>query len=149
MGRDHDPSMEEILASIKKIIAEDNDAPAPQIRRRAIDPAALPDAPDDANPDILELTVDAALGGDDAVADVTPPLVASDTAASLRESLAVLATLSEPRAAPQIVRAGETSLESLVREMLRPMLKDWLDSNLPKIVEQAIAKEIGRITGRG
>jgi hypothetical protein len=40
----------------------------------------------------------------------------------MRESLAALAMLAEPSAPPQIVRSGETSLEGLVREMLRPML---------------------------
>ena len=40
------------------------------------------------------------------------------------------------------------TLEGLVREMLRPMLKQWLDANLPELVEGMVAKEIARITGR-
>jgi cell pole-organizing protein PopZ len=32
--------------------------------------------------------------------------------------------------------------------MLRPMLKDWLDKNLPVIVESMVKREIDRITGR-
>ena len=70
-------------------------------------------------------------------------------AQSLRQSFSVLQTLTEPGVAPQIVRSGETSLEGMVRDMLRPMLKDWLDSNLPNIVEAMVAREIERITKKG
>ncbi|WP_368855359.1 DUF2497 domain-containing protein [Enterobacter hormaechei] len=36
----------------------------------------------------------------------------------------------------------------MVREMLKPMLRDWLDANLPRLVEEMVAREISRITGR-
>jgi len=36
----------------------------------------------------------------------------------------------------------------VVRDMLRPMLKDWLDQNLPLMVEELVTREIARITGR-
>jgi uncharacterized protein len=39
-------------------------------------------------------------------------------------------------------------LEATIRDMLRPMLKEWLDENLPGIVEQLVTREIARITGR-
>ena len=42
------------------------------------------------------------------------------------------------------------TLEDLVREMLRPMLKSWLDDNLPSIVERIVRAEIERVSrGRG
>jgi cell pole-organizing protein PopZ len=44
--------------------------------------------------------------------------------------------------------AGSDTLEGLVRELLKPMLRDWLDANLPQIVEAMVAREITRITGR-
>ena len=70
----------------------------------------------------------------------------NDTAAqSVKHSLAALAAMREPGARPQIVRSGETSLEGMVRDMLRPMLKAWLDENLPDMVESAIAAEIARL----
>lgn len=136
-----EPSLEEILASIKKVIAEDGrkprrpapQRPAPQRQTAPVD-------------DILELT--------DSVepeAEAEPeeaPLISRAGEQSMRESLAVLATLTEPGVSPQIVRSGETSLEAMVRDMLRPMLAEWLDKNLPPIVETMVAKEIGRITGR-
>jgi cell pole-organizing protein PopZ len=40
---------------------------------------------------------------------------------------------------------GERSLEDVVREMLRPMLKAWLDENLPAIVQTQVAAEVERI----
>ena len=137
-----EPSLEEILASIKKVIAEDGRKP-----RRA--PPARSSAPlrqEKPADDILELT--------ESVEPESPadqnetPLVSRAGERSMRESLAVLATLTEPGVSPQIVRSGETSLEGMVREMLRPMLADWLDKNLPDMVEALVAKEIGRITGR-
>ena len=67
---------------------------------------------------------------------------------AMRQSLAALAMLSDPPAKPQIVRSGETSLEGLVRELLRPMLAEWLDTNLPDIVERQVKAEIARIAGK-
>ena len=136
-----EPSLEEILASIKKVIAEDGRKPRRPAPQR---PApARQAAPAD---DILELT-DSVETEPAAEAD-EPALISRAGEQSMRESLAVLATLTEPGVSPQIVRSGETSLEGMVREMLRPMLAEWLDKNLPPIVETMVAKEIGRITGR-
>ena len=56
--------------------------------------------------------------------------------------------LSEPSAPPKIVRSGETSLEDLTRELLRPALAEWLDKNLPPLVERLVAAEISRIVGK-
>ena len=78
----------------------------------------------------------------------TGGLIADAAAASMRESLAALSMLAQPGAAPQIVRSGETSLEGLVRELLKPMLAEWLDKNLPAMVEKMVAAEIARIAGK-
>ena len=40
---------------------------------------------------------------------------------------------------------GATTIEGLVREMMRPMLKEWLDENLPGIVEKHVEAEVQRI----
>ena len=76
-------------------------------------------------------------------------LLDNNKAQSLRHSFSALQTLAEPGAAPQIVRSGETSLEGLTRDLLRPMLKDWLDTHLPPIVEAMVEREITRITKKG
>lgn len=41
---------------------------------------------------------------------------------------------------------GGQTVESVIRELLRPMLKDWLDENLPSMVERLVEKEISRIS---
>jgi cell pole-organizing protein PopZ len=96
--------------------------------------------PDDAHDEVLELT-DA-----DENAGVGEVLLDNNKAQTLRHSFSALQTLSEPGAAPQIVRSGETSLEGMTRDLLRPMLKDWLDTHLPPIVEAMVEREITRIT---
>ncbi|HEU4650423.1 MAG TPA: DUF2497 domain-containing protein, partial [Croceibacterium sp.] len=75
-------------------------------------------------------------------------LTTESAARSMRDSLAALAMIAEPGAPPQIVRSGETSLEGLVRDMLRPMLAEWLDRNLPDMVERLVKAEIARIAGK-
>ena len=146
-----EPSVEEILESIKKVIARDNRAEAAQGRvRREAAPAAARGG------DVLDLSEvaaqilasDPAPATETAEAEAEAPLLPETTAASMRDSLAALAMLSEPGAQPQIVRSGETSLEGLVREMLRPMLAEWLDRNLPPMVEKLVAAEIARIVGK-
>ena len=133
----NEPSMDEILSSIKRIIADD-DRNRPATKR-----AAKAAASDDAQEEVLELTAaDENLGSDEVLLD-------DNKAQSLRHSFSALQTLSEPGAAPQIVRSGETSLEGLTRDLLRPMLKDWLDTHLPPIVEAMVEREIMRITKKG
>lgn len=144
MRHDGEPSVEEILASIKKVIARDNREHGLEERRRR-EKSGVSSAPRD--DDVLELRPESELveenddSGDDG-------LLAGATRAAMSESFAALAMLSEPGARPQIVRSGETSLEELVREMLRPMLADWLEKNLPELVEKLVAAEIARIAGK-
>jgi cell pole-organizing protein PopZ len=133
----NEPSMDEILSSIKRIIADD-DRIRPTAKKTSRASAPVDEEPEE----ILELTQAEADADEDVLLD-------DDKAQSLRHSFSTLQTLSEPGAAPQIVRSGETSLEGLVRDMLRPMLKDWLDSNLPPIVEAMVDREITRITKKG
>ena len=153
-----DGSVEEILESIKKVIARDNRAGSTEQRRlretRGVD-AREPDISTPTHPrapaismvqpaeDVLELGDDETyLEGHD------EGLVTDHARASMRESLAALAMMAEPRAQPRIVRSGETSLEDLTRELLRPALSEWLDKNLPSMVERLVAAEIARIVGK-
>ena len=45
-------------------------------------------------------------------------------------------------------RGRRRNLEDIVKEMLRPMLKEWLDKNLPPMVERYVEREIVRLTRR-
>lgn len=75
---------------------------------------------------------------------VTDNIVSVESEVAARSSLASLSSLVvKPTAS-----AGENTLEGLVRDMLRPMLQQWLDANLPKLVEGMVAKEIARITSQ-
>lgn len=122
--------MDEILSSIKRIIADDD-------RSRPATKRAAKAAMSEDSEEILELTE---------AANSEEGLLDGSKAQSLRHSFSALQTLSEPGVSPHIVRSGETSLEGLTRELLRPMLKEWLDANLPPIVEAMVEREITRIT---
>lgn len=222
-----EPSMEEILSSIKRIIAEDGDGGKRSVGRRDVDRdthrravvASMVKEADDASSssyvdEVLELTdemprvgrankmeamrpaetrTDAAAETDigaeiqaEAVMEVdienkadaaeiqaseqeleltealtedvrespamktaasTPKdtIVSTESEIAARSSLAALSSMLVKPVAPE---PGENTLEGLVREMLRPMMKEWLDANLPRLVEGMVAKEIARITGR-
>jgi hypothetical protein len=149
--QDGEPSVEEILESIKKVIARDNRETA-QFERRRRESAGVgtevfmaSDDDDDRDDEVLNLDEAAELAE---TAEPVAGLTTERTAGAMRESLAALAMLAEPSAPPQIVRSGETSLEGLVREMLRPMLAQWLETNLPQIVDRMVQAEIARIAGK-
>ena len=161
MRHEGEPSVEVILESIKKVIARDN-REAQQAERRRRESAGVmltPGKPTDNNGDeldedeVLELgeageLVEAPEARDADAHDAEQGLTNANAAQAMRESLAALAMIAEPSAPPQIVRSGETSLEGLVRDMLRPMLAEWLDRNLPEIVERQVKAEIARIAGK-
>ncbi len=149
MAQASEPSVEEILASIKKVIARDNrDAQAAPLREKSA-PAASVELSED---EILDLSeVDFADDDDEGyAAEAAPesPLITETARLSMRESLAALSVMAQPGAQPQIVRSGETSLEGMTRELLRPALAEWLDKNLPPLVESLVAAEIARIVGK-
>jgi uncharacterized protein len=151
----NEPSMEEILSSIKRIIAEDSEASlSPPRNRRAatVQPVAdpVPDAEETPlDEEVLELTEtvapdEVAEESPVPVAEVKPALVSDKTAEASRSSLAALSALIVK---PEVT--GGDTLEGLVREMLKPMLAEWLESRLPDVVERMVAQEIRRITDRG
>jgi cell pole-organizing protein PopZ len=135
MAQQGEPSVEDILASIKKVIARDS---REESRPRRV---AEPEADMDEGEAVLDLVEEVPV--DDSV-----PLVTEQSRVSMRESLAALSVMAQPGVAPQIVRSGETSLEGMTRELLRPALAEWLDKNLPPLVEQMVAAEIARIVGK-
>ena len=144
MRHEGEPSVEEILSSIKKVIARDNRETLQAERRRREVAGVAPEPEDEPTDDdeVLELDeVGELIDGEESLTTAT-------AAQSMRESLAALAMIAEPGAQPQIDRSGETSLEGLTRELLRPMLAEWLDRNLPEMVERLVKAEIARIAGK-
>ena len=198
-----EPSMEEILASIRRIIADDDASKtsqrAPEPARaapRAAAPPPPPPAPEPIEPEVEAPELDAAVpdGAQDENADIL----------DLTELMAAPSFNSEPEPAPEpnpapqfrkiegfsdvsfdeleqkpaaaqeergdgdrgqllssatsaavdsafntlahtVLVQNARTLEDLVREMLRPMLKTWLDDNLPSMVERLVRAEIERV----
>ncbi len=149
----NEPSMEEILSSIKRIIAEDSEASLSPPRNRragAVQPVAdpLPETDESSiDEEVLELTETVAaepVAHEAPVAEPKPALVSPATAEASRSSLAALSALVVK---PEVT--GTDTLEGLVREMLKPMVAEWLEARLPDVVERMVAQEIKRITDRG
>ncbi len=131
-----EPSMEDILASIKRVIAEEKEL------RAAVPPPSAESAGDE--DDVLEL--DESMEAETAAPplELGPPLLDEDAADTSRQKLDQLSTLAASAPpAPQV-----NPLEDMLREMLKPVLKQWLDENLPRIVDEHVKREISRITGR-
>jgi len=135
-----EPSMEDILASIKKVIAEEKELRSAARPVGSVEDEVLPEESSaSTEEDVLELDEPLA-----PAVDLGPPLVDDGVAGQSRQALEQLQTVAATiPAAPQI-----NPLEDMVREMLRPMLKQWLDEHLPQMVEDHVKREITRITGR-
>ena len=141
----HDPSMEDILASIKKVIAEEKEL-------RAAIPPVVPASAVEAEVSIEAEEAEEVLELDEPVEELAlpevelgPPLVSEDAAEVSRSRLEQLQQVAAS-APPQ---PQGNPLEAVVREMLRPVLKEWLDQHLPAIVDEHVKREISRITGQG
>lgn len=145
MRHQGEPSVEEILESIKKVIARDNREASQAERRHRESAGVTPQAAayDDEDDQVLDLSQ-----AGEMVSGTAESLTTESAARAMRDSLAALAMIAEPGVPPQIVRSGETSLEGLTRELLKPMLARWLDDNLPPIVERLVKAEITRIAGK-
>ena len=161
MADKSEASVEEILESIKKVMERDSRASATRMRQRKAklvieeeedeeqqdQTLAADRASEDEVLDLTDLELSEIVELEDE-ADSDAPLVADEVRGAMQENLAALAMLAEPPAKPQIVRSGETSLEGLTRELLRPMLAEWLEQNLPGMVEKLVQAEISRIAGK-
>jgi len=135
-----EPSMEDILASIKKVIAEEKELRSAPPPVEAVEDEPLPEeSAESQDEDVLELDEPLA-----PPADLGPPLLDEEFAGQSRHALEQLQTIAASvPAAPQV-----NPLEEMVREMLKPILKQWLDEHLPGIVEDHVKREISRITGK-
>jgi cell pole-organizing protein PopZ len=194
-----DPSMEDILASIRRILSEDE--PQPAAPAAAAPPEPVPPADDDDDVLILDPSMEVAAEPpplSDPVEDVlatfrerdpepepqhepepepafepmpmamqmppvlpvapeplpqsTPPAVSADLMAPETEAAAassvsgLVRRLASERSTH--VWAGGPTIEDLVREEVRPLLKQWLDTNLPDMVERLVRAEIERVVRR-
>ena len=176
-----DQSMDDILASIRRILNEDEAAaeaadvappaqpepelePEPEPEAFAAPPPPIAPAPVIAppprarsGPEPVELTSDMlvtppnlppaapsrmGLGMDDA-SGLIAPAAAAAAAASMGS---LMRAVSSERGSP--VYRGGPSIEDVVREEIRPILKDWLDTHLPPLVERLVRAEIEKVVNR-
>jgi uncharacterized protein len=158
-----EPSMEEILASIRRIIADDSAQAAtpavsepPKAEMAAPEPApAMPDAVDD----VLDLDDEPVVAAAPVLVPAAPvvpaPVMAAPAAATLTDERLISAQTDEAVSQAFGSLAGAMfskdgrSIEDIVKDMLKPMLRVWLDDNLPSIVERLVRAEIERVARGG
>lgn len=174
---EQEPSIEEILASIRQIISDDDEGtPTP-----AAEPVAPPSPPAD-EMDVLELKNPIPAGNpviemEDSLEDVTetvedidfmdepqieeepekeilaplPEEPISDDGSILNYTARAAALSGFTKLADNIAinkrRQAEEglTLEDIVRDMLQPMLRVWLDENLPSMIERLVQKELEKL----
>ncbi|HEX3538399.1 MAG TPA: DUF2497 domain-containing protein [Stellaceae bacterium] len=162
-----EPTMEEILATIRRIIADDERQGAGGVvgAKRDDNVLVLTEAVE-ADGSVRHIAPAAARGAvpplpDGRVEPEPPRPAVADGAPTIRgerlspspatESLGSAFTrVSAPgdRAAPETsLGRGDKTLEDIVRELLRPMLQTWIDEKLPTLVEGLVQKEIARVAG--
>ena len=141
-----DPSMEDILASIRRILSEDEAPHASSAEPEhhdaaeilALDPAMI----------VSEPTPDAVPAPEQPRPQPQQTLVAPEAAEAAATALGNLVrTLAAERGLA--VRSTGPTIEDIVREEMRPLLKSWLDAHLPELVERLVRTEIERVVGRG
>ena len=163
-----EPTMEEILTTIRRIIADDErqGVPSPAAPKREEDVLVLTEAVE-ADGSVRHIAP-AATGASvppspDGRVEPEPPRpdVAANAAPPIRSERLVSSAVSDAAAAafarlnaardrggPEtVIGRGDKTLEDIVRELLRPLLQTWLDENLPTMVERLVQKEIARVVG--
>lgn len=130
----------DVLASIDNVLSEED--PVPETPAKPAPAEALVQAEEIASAAELEATVIPAHEPDDALLSDTAAHAATDAF----RKLARPQTPTTRRADPVSFRSGDT-VEDLVVEALKPMLKEWLDANLPALVERIVEREVRRVSG--
>jgi cell pole-organizing protein PopZ len=166
-GGEGEPTMEEILASIRKIISEDDaegqgvaetqeTTPEPKTPDEGV--LELTERVEQADPEsVEEQEIDAILASvtesEDSAPSVRTPgagsggLLSPKTDTAVTSKLADFAgTLAQENAAGS--GGTTTSLDTLVHAALEPYLKSWLDENLEPLVERVVREELKRMARR-
>jgi cell pole-organizing protein PopZ len=183
-----DPSMEDILASIRRILAEEEGVPAATPTTAGVDDGVLqldasmmladpiaptgpiapadPVAPTEAMPmeplpaELPQMAPPFPMAPPPDIDAYMPPaptpslmeestasLMAPEAVAAAATSVgSLLRTLTAERGTQ--VYSGGPTIEDMVRAELRPLLKQWLDANLPGLVDRLVRMEIERVVGR-
>ncbi len=156
-----EPSMEEILASIRRIISEEEEAPKAETLE--LSQPAPPPADDDlmvfdaeeappapqpvqaAPAPIVQQAPPRAAAPAPVAQHYAPPAAEGETIISQPTASAAAGALTRLAGSLRIAEQPGQTVEGVVRELLKPMLKEWLDQNLPAIVESRVEAELERI----
>jgi cell pole-organizing protein PopZ len=152
---DQEPSIEEILASIRQIISDDDETPAPAAAPAPAEeddgvleltevleeePIAAPPEPD-LPPPPRKIELDLRDAGPEPEDDNATEILTDHAAnAALQGFMRLSSNTPIDRAGN-----GQVTLEDIVRDLMRPMLRDWLDRNLPPIIEKVVEKELDKL----
>ena len=167
---EQEPPMEEILASIRRIISENAEDDNPAKKEAGAEPGEVleltqmikedgsmvdlskEESEPESEPEAEPAAEEAAAKEPTAEPESDDErLVSSDAADAASKPFADLARAAEPEPAPA---AGPTfgdsgrTVEDLVMELMRPMLRAWLDDNLPTLVDRLVQKEIRHLVRR-
>ncbi len=183
---DQEPSIEEILASIRQIISDDDEQvapveaeappPPPPPAKKAAPPPPPPPEPEPEE-EVLELTesmretprqpievdlreieaeINARLDEPEPGPEPEPyeeimskePIISGQTAASALGSMTKLAGRMPVSRTGDYRKYDGVTLEDIVHELLHPMLKEWMDKNLPDLVERLVQRELEKLARR-
>ena len=77
-----------------------------------------------------------------------PTILSEGTADAAAAAMARLLVSNVAVEKDEPLRVGRVTLEDLAREMMRPMIKTWLDQNLPRVIEKIVAREVEKLARR-
>ena len=158
---EQEPSIEEILSSIRQIISDDDEEEAvaeeaeekvveDPIRHESNDVLELTEDDLEDEPESEPMEIDMRDMEEEEQAAPPPRAVPSDIMSSGTQA-AALGSISK-LATKMPVNSSRSydgvTLEDIVRELLHPMLREWMDDNLPPMVERIVQKELEKLARR-
>jgi uncharacterized protein len=163
-----EPSMEEILASIRRIIEDGNAEKVPEVAEVAASNADFDDFQREfakadiftaeepevtvaaVQPEALRPTYEPEMFQPRVIHEVQPARIETPFAQELRPIISEMASRQVAKSFENLSVAlheeRNTSVAQMTEDMVRPMLQDWLDNNLPTLVERLVREEIERVS---
>jgi cell pole-organizing protein PopZ len=135
-------------APLEPAVSVDMDEPIPIPTEMMQDPEPFDDeAPEDAGPAAEQVIAEEVAAP--AISEETVQEIVSDTATSATATaLGELTRAMDEKTNKLKVGPGEVTIADMVKELIRPMLREWLDENLPGIVERVVRREIQKLVDR-
>lgn len=185
---EEEPSIEEILSSIRQIISDDDEDAtteetveeeaaaepdvAPEPEQDVVEPEPEPEPEEPEEEDVFELTEDYLEEDDEILPEPEPVDLDFDAAEDepaptpepveekpAAETVPDTDILSEKAASAALggftkladsvrLGQGDATIHQIVQDLLKPMLAEWLDDNLPDIIERLVQQELDKLSGK-